>query len=257
MCAKFMVMLNKKDAHCRKIKRSCVMKTLCKAIVFSCLALAPDMLPDSSQAQDADLARRRMLCALLGGDFSEPGQIAAFQRCLANPATPRPAPEPSKVLSSPIVDHPAPLGPGANRGNVDNSGPGPTFYFFAGPGHVDVDMAFEEMGVFGSPFRQEMNFDFYTDDNNLASHNAIVSQGTLARIHTSGDFASRERLRLVVTAQKGAIRLGGYYEIEAKGAAAFEGPTVGVGVQPILSVPLVNSGSVPLVNSGAPVQLVK
>ena len=176
-----------------------------------------------------------MLCTLIGGDLSEPGGIAAFQRCLVNPPAPRPAPAPSPVFSSPILDHPAPLGPGVNRGNVDNLGSGHTFYFFAGPGHVDVEMAFEEMGLFGSPFRQGMNFDFYTDDNNLASHNTIISQGALARVHTAGDFASRERLRLVVTAQKGAIRLGGYYEIEVKGAAAFEGPTVGVGVQPILS----------------------
>jgi hypothetical protein len=33
-------------------------------------------------------------------------------------------------------DHPAPLGPGVNRGNVDNSGRGHTFFFFAGPGGV-------------------------------------------------------------------------------------------------------------------------
>ena len=99
-------------------------------------------------------------------------------------------------------------------------------------------MAFEEMGVFGSPLRQAMNFDFYTDDR-LASHNAIVSQGALARNHTDGDFASRQRLGLVVTAQQGTIRLGGYYEVEVKGAAAFEGPTLGVGVQPIMSEKLV------------------
>jgi hypothetical protein len=242
-------------------------------LAASGIAVLAAVLPGSSQAQDPDLARRRMLCALLGGDLSEPWGIAAFQRCLANIPAPRLAPPPSPVISSRISDHPAPLGPGVNRGNADNFGGGHTFYFFAGPGHVDVEMAFEEMGLFGSPFRQGMNFDFYTDDNNLASHNTIVSQGALVRIHTAGDFASRERLRLVVTAQQGAIRLGGYYEIEIKGAAAFDGPTVGVGVRPMLSeplvksgsvplvnsgsVPLVNSGSVPLVKSGAPVQLVK
>jgi len=65
---------------------------------------------------------------------------------------------------------------------------GHTFYFFAGPGHFDIEMAFEEMGVFGSPLRQAMNFDFYFDDDKLASHNTIVSQGALARNHTDGDF---------------------------------------------------------------------
>jgi hypothetical protein len=136
-------------------------------------------------------------------------------------------------------DHPAPLGPGINRGNVDNSGRGHTFFFFTGPGHFDVEMAFEEMGLFGAPLRQAMNFDFYTDDDKLALHNTIVSQGGLARLHADGDSAARQRLRLVVTAQQGTIRLGGYYEIEVKGAAAFEGPTIGVGVRPIMSEKLV------------------
>jgi hypothetical protein len=143
------------------------------------------------------------------------------------------------AAQSPDPDHPAPLGPGVNRGNVDNSGRGHTFYFFVGPGHLDVDMAFAEMGVFGNPLRQTMNFDFYTDDNKLASHNTVVSQGNLARNHTDGDFTDRQRLRLVVTAQQGAIRLGGYYEVEVKGAVAFEGPTLGVGVQPMTSEKLV------------------
>jgi hypothetical protein len=217
-------------------------------LAASGVAVLAAVLPGSSQAQDPDPARPRMLCALLGGDLSEPGGIAAFQRCLANPPAPRLAPAPSPVSSSPILDHPAPLGPGVNRGNVDNFGGGHTFYFFAGPGHVDAEMAFEEVGMFGSPLRQTMNFDFYTDDNKLASHNTIVSQGALARIHIDGDIASRERLRLLVTVQKGLVRLGGYYEIEVTGAVAFEGPTLGVGVQPIMSQPLVSGTPQPLVS---------
>jgi len=78
-------------------------------------------------------------------------------------------------------NHPAPLGPGVNRGNVDNSGKGHTFYFYAGPGHIDVDMAFEEMGLFGAPLRQTMNFDLYNDNDTPASHDTVVSQGALAR----------------------------------------------------------------------------
>jgi hypothetical protein len=39
--------------------------------------------------------------------------------------------------------------------------------------------------------------------------------------------------------QQGGIRVGGYYEVEIKGAAAFEGPTLGVGVRPIMSEKLV------------------
>jgi hypothetical protein len=100
-------------------------------------------------------------------------------------------------------------------------------------------MAFEEMGLFGAPLRQTMNFDLYNDNDSLASHNTVVSQGALARNHTDGDLPARQRFRLVVTAQQGAIRLGGYYEIEVKGAVTFDGPTLGVGVRPILSEKLV------------------
>jgi hypothetical protein len=98
-------------------------------LAASGIAFLAAILPGSSQAQDPDLVRRRILCALLGGDLSEPGGIAAFQRCLANSPAPRPAPAPSPVFSSLILDHPAPLGPGVNRGNVDNSVEGQTFYF--------------------------------------------------------------------------------------------------------------------------------
>src|ERR1700678_1001373 len=64
-------------------------------------------------------------------------------------------------------DHPAPLGPGINRGNVDNSGRGHTFFFFAGPGHFDFEMAFEEMGLFGSPLRQVVDFDLDRESTRL------------------------------------------------------------------------------------------
>src|SRR5208282_6383122 len=73
-------------------------------------------------------------------------------------------------------DHPAPLGPGVNRGNVDNSGRGHTFFFFAGPGHIDVDMAFEEMGLFGSPLRQT-NFDFSFSCNRCMMMTNVRSMG--------------------------------------------------------------------------------
>jgi hypothetical protein len=49
----------------------------------------------------------------------------------------------------------------------------------------------------------------------------------------------RRRLQCGFGLQQGGIRLGGYYEVEIKGAAAFEGPTLGVGVRPIMSEKLV------------------
>jgi len=126
----------------------------------------------------------------------------------------------------------APLGPGVNKGNVDNVQGSHYFYFYAGPGHIEVNLAFKELGVFGNPFRQTLSFDFYDDDAKLMSHNAITSVGTLERLNTDGDLDKRQRIRLAIIPQQGAIRLGGYYEIQVTGAAVFDGPTVGVGVTP-------------------------
>src|ERR1035438_191962 len=55
---------------------------------------------------------------------------------------------------------PTPLGPGVNKGNVDNKENGPNYYYFyAGPGPLDMKYAFKEMGVFGNPLRQSLSFD--------------------------------------------------------------------------------------------------
>jgi hypothetical protein len=116
---------------------------------------------------------------------------------------------------------PAALGPGMNKGNVDNVKGSHYFFFFGGPGHIDVHMAFKELGVFGNPFRQALSFDFYDDDAKLMSHNAIVSVGKPEGLHIDGDLVKRQRIRLAIIPQEGAIRLGGYYEIQVTGATEF------------------------------------
>jgi hypothetical protein len=118
---------------------------------------------------------------------------------------------------------PAALGAGVNKGNVDSMSGDHYYYFWAGPGHIDIKMAFKEMGMFGAPMRQALNFDFFDESGKLLSHNAVVSQANLERIAISGDFRSRQKVVLAVTPQKGLVRLGGYYEIEVTGAAAFDG----------------------------------
>lgn len=136
--------------------------------------------------------------------------------------------------------HPTPLGPGVNKGNIDSSVKGHFYSVTIGPGHVDADFAFKEMGLFGNPFRQYLNFDIYHEDGTLSAHNAVFSRGAIARLHVSGDLATRRRVILKISTQPGAIRLGGYYEIQMSGAAAFEGPTVGEGVTPYVSPSLIN-----------------
>jgi hypothetical protein len=126
---------------------------------------------------------------------------------------------------------PAPLAPGVNRGNVDNMAGSHYYYFFAGPGHFDVRLGFRDLGLFGNPLRQTLAIDFYDDDAKLTSHNSIAAQGQLECITTDGDFDKRQRVRLAVVPQSGAVKLGGYYEIEITGAAELpgkQGATAGV-----------------------------
>jgi outer membrane protein OmpA-like peptidoglycan-associated protein len=147
--------------------------------------------------------------------------------------------------------HPTPLGPGVNKGNVENF-VGPHYYSFAaGPGHIDVKFAFKEMGIFGNPLRQGLSFDFKNEDGSMASHNAVVSQGKIERLTTTGDLPKRQKFILVITAQNGAVRMGGYYEVEITGAVSFDGKTVGEGTKAHASDPLVHPGG-PLVTPGGP-----
>jgi outer membrane protein OmpA-like peptidoglycan-associated protein len=118
--------------------------------------------------------------------------------------------------------HPTPLAPGFNKGNVDNIA-GPHYYYATvGPGHFDVKMAFREMGLFGNPLRQGLNFDFKNEAGQMVSHNAIVSQGKLEHLSTTGDLPNSLKVILVLTAEQGAIRKGGYYEVEITGAVRFD-----------------------------------
>jgi outer membrane protein OmpA-like peptidoglycan-associated protein len=129
--------------------------------------------------------------------------------------------------------HPTPLGPGVNKGNVDNKANGPNYYYFyAGPGHVDLHYSFKEMGVFGNPFKQALSFDIFDENNTLMNHCAIVSVEKMESQTESGNLPSRHRVTLRVISPSTALRLGGYYAIEVTGAASFEGKATRADVKP-------------------------
>lgn len=134
--------------------------------------------------------------------------------------------------------HPTVLGAGVNRANITNDVRGHYYSFMAGPGHVDVELAFKEMGVFGRPLPQHLNFDFWNADGVRLSHIEVLSQASVARRHTDADLPARQRINLAVSTQWGAIKVGGYYEIELKGAVEAAAP-VGANVKPEASEPLV------------------
>ena len=128
---------------------------------------------------------------------------------------------------------PTPLAPGVNRGNVDNGANGPNYYYFyAGPGHVDLHYAFKEMGLFGSPLRQSLSFDLYDENSKLIAHDAIVSVDKMENISRPGDLGTRHQLVIRIISPNSTLRLGGHYEIEATGAATFDGKVSGADVQP-------------------------
>ncbi|SEE16243.1 hypothetical protein [Bradyrhizobium erythrophlei] len=151
--------------------------------------------------------------------------------CLGGLATPASA-------QSTDPHHPTVLGAGVNRANITNNIRGHYYSFMAGPGHVDVELAFKEMGVFGRPLPQHLNFDFWNADGVRLSHIEVLSQGSVARRHTDADLPARQRINLAVSTQWGAIKVGGYYEIELKGAVEAAAPPVGADVKPAESEPL-------------------
>ncbi len=131
------------------------------------------------------------------------------------------------------LKNPTPLGPGVNKGNVDNKANGPNYYYFyAGPGHVDLRYAFKELGLFGSSLRQSLSFDLYDENGKLISHDAIISVDKMESLSRPGDLGTRHKLVIRVISPDTTLRLGGYYEIEATGAATFDGKAAGANVKP-------------------------
>jgi hypothetical protein len=161
----------------------------------------------------------------------------------------------SAFAQSHDISNPTPLGPGVNKGNVDNFGGPHYFTFFAGPGHIEMDMAFKDAGIFGNPLRQVLNFDLVNPDGTVTSHNAVEAFGKLEHGHTAGDLTDRRRFILRVSAENRAVRVGGYYELVLTGAVELPGKTVGAGTAPQMSDTLVHPMNGNLVNPGQ--QLVK
>ena len=98
---------------------------------------------------------------------------------------------------------------------------------------MDVHYAFHEMGVFGNPFKQVLNFDILDEKNAVLSHDPVQSVGKLEHFTRPGNLDRPYRLTIRVQSPPAAIRLGGYYEIEVTGAARFEGKTAGADTKPV------------------------
>jgi outer membrane protein OmpA-like peptidoglycan-associated protein len=163
------------------------------------------------------------------------------------------------VAQSHDPNKPTPLGPGVNKGTIDNLENGPNYYYFLGvAGHVDMHYAFHEMGVFGNPFKQVLNFDIINDKGKVISHDAIQSIGKLEKFTQPGNLDGPCKLVVRITSPSAPIRLGGYYEIEVTGAVKFEGKTTGADAK-LQDTSLVHPGvsltNGPVALTGGPVAL--
>jgi hypothetical protein len=60
---------------------------------------------------------------------------------------------------------PTPLGPGVNKGNVDNV-TGPVYYSFqGGPGRATMNFGFKSLGIFGYQLKESLSLDIYENGN--------------------------------------------------------------------------------------------
>jgi outer membrane protein OmpA-like peptidoglycan-associated protein len=128
---------------------------------------------------------------------------------------------------------PTALGPGVNKGNVDNVTGAMYYSFQGGPGHVTMNFGFKSLGIFGNSLKESLSFDIY-ENGKFLSHSVIVSTDKIERIAPSGDLLTPRLFTIYVIPQQAAIRMGGYYEIEITGAVGFGAakPT-GDGVKPV------------------------
>jgi outer membrane protein OmpA-like peptidoglycan-associated protein len=154
---------------------------------------------------------------------------------------------------------PTPLGPGVNKGNVDNVTGAVYYSFQGGPGHVVMNFAFKSLGIFGNPLKESLSFDVY-EGGKFLSHSIIVSTDKLERIAPNGDLATPRNFTIYVIPQQAAVRMGGYFEIEVTGAVRFgAAKATGEGVAPV-DTRLVQETGVelthgPVALTGAPVAL--
>jgi outer membrane protein OmpA-like peptidoglycan-associated protein len=128
---------------------------------------------------------------------------------------------------------PTPLGPGVNKGNVDNVTGAVYYSFEGGPGRVTMNFGFKSLGIFGNPLKESLSFDIY-ENGKFLSHSVIVSTDKMERIAPLGDLLSPRLFTIYVLPQQAAIRMGGYFEIEITGAVAFGvAKATGDGAKPV------------------------
>jgi hypothetical protein len=87
---------------------------------------------------------------------------------------------------------PTPLGPGVNKGNVDNITGSVYYSFTAGPGRVNMKFGYKSLGVFGNPLRQALAFDLYENGKLLPQSFRRTSR---SRCHRGAIWAVPARSR--------------------------------------------------------------
>jgi len=138
---------------------------------------------------------------------------------------------------------PAPLKAGINDSTTDNFTGTHYWYFYGGPGAVDVHCLFKGGGLFGNSLNSTLTFTLSDSAGTWSTSKVLRSGSTADAAQTTFHAANiKKRTKIIVTVApvaNGLVRMGGEYQITASGAVAYGQPKAG---DPIVGTYMQNAG---------------
>jgi hypothetical protein len=117
---------------------------------------------------------------------------------------------------------PAALQPGINKGVVDNFVGTHYWYFTGGPGETRVHAQFKSMGLLGNPYKADVTFALYDEAKTWRQPKVLSSDSKTVDYNFTGQLKKPTKIIVSVAPPAGGlVRMGGDYELEVTGAAAF------------------------------------
>jgi hypothetical protein len=120
---------------------------------------------------------------------------------------------------------PAPLKAGINESATDNFTGTHYWYFYGGPGAVDVHCVFKGGGLLGNSLNSTLTFTLSDSAGTWSTSKVLRSGSTASAAQTTFHAANlKKRAKIIVTVApvaNGLVRMGGDYQITASGVVAF------------------------------------
>jgi hypothetical protein len=141
------------------------------------------------------------------------------------------------------VNDPAPLKAGVNDSTTDNFTGTHYWYFYGGPGSVDVHCVFKGGGLMGNSMNSTLTFTLSDSAGTWSTSKVLRSGSTADAAQTTFHAPNiKTRTKIIVTVApvaNGLVRMGGEYQITASGAVAFGAQKAG---DPIVGTYMQNAG---------------